>query len=113
MGCWSCNPFCGKCKPPYRKAICPKCGKLTIVPKEKYLASTEIQCANCGEDITDLIYVHPVYCHFSELICAYPCGRKDTKKTELSIPCISNTPIETSRLTMKKMGKLVEEGDRK
>lgn len=31
MGCMSCNPFCGKCRPPHPKpVVCESCGKLVM-----------------------------------------------------------------------------------
>ena len=44
MGCMSCNPFCGKCRPPHPKpVVCKACGRLVMRGRyEKWV------CPRCG-----------------------------------------------------------------
>ena len=100
MGCWLCNPLCGRCKPPWRKCICPECGQAVLVEKKKYLAADHINCDSCGADVTDVIYVEPVKCGFSGWWCAYPCGKSKRDYSEEHGRCTFNTPIKASPIAM-------------
>lgn len=105
--CFSCNPFCGNCKPPMMVSVmCPKCGSAAVISRERYLllrglkfrmseadkelANTEesrfLFCGKCGEDISGILgeRVKPKPCFRSGIICGYPCGRSvdEPKKGE-------------------------------
>lgn len=84
--CWSCNPLCGSCRPPRKKAVkCPECGAFNAVDIEhggrKY-------CSKCSADLTELAMPTPKICKLCGEICYNPCRKADKEPEggELS-PC--------------------------
>lgn len=66
--CWSCNPYCGGCKPPKPKPVkCPKC---------KSFSFPELRnCKKCGEPLPEPPKPQPVMCLFIKEVCTNPCSR--------------------------------------
>ncbi|NLP45011.1 MAG: hypothetical protein GX351_10355 [Peptococcaceae bacterium] len=85
--CWSCNPYCGNCKPPKPKPRqCLQCKAYTIDPERDY-------CRKCGAKLPDHVPPPIVKCEYSGMMCANPCGKY--KKPSLDgkyTPCKLNTP---------------------
>lgn len=96
MGCWFCNPLCGKCKPPMVKIICPYCGRAIIVSKPKYLRQEDKYCPFCQKIVSWELYIPPAKCSYSAKICAYPCGKKSKSNLGMPQKCPNNTPPENS-----------------
>ncbi len=69
--CWSCNPYCGGCKPPKPKPRKCSCGKFSFEEKA-------VKCSKCGADLPEIIPPQPVMCLFIGQICANPCKRSTT-----------------------------------
>lgn len=66
--CWSCNPYCGGCKPPKPKPIkCPVCNTYTFPEL--------IKCKRCGTVLPDLNKPEAVMCLYIGEICTTPCNR--------------------------------------
>lgn len=66
--CWSCNPFCGGCKPPRPKPVkCPGC-KTFCFPELK-------QCQRCGTLLPEPERPEPVMCLSIGKMCATPCNK--------------------------------------
>lgn len=66
--CWSCNPYCGGCKPPKPKPIkCPVCNTYCF-PELKY-------CKRCGTVLPELSKPEPVLCLYIGKVCATPCNK--------------------------------------
>ena len=81
MGCMSCNPFCGKCRPPHPKpVVCPSCGKLVMVGR--YDAWVCPRCAGA------LPRRERLRCNWTGLWCDIPCmyNIRDNETGELH-PC--------------------------
>jgi len=87
--CWSCNPYCGNCKPPKeRPIICPQCKKVYI-----NITDEPMKCKKCGSVLPKRPPRPIVNCLYSGLICANPCGKyKDPPKDGIIKPCKLNTP---------------------
>ena len=72
--CVACNPFCGHCRPPRKRAVaCPKCdtdNRFDIVVQYPPLAR---YCKTCGLDVTALATPPVVYCKNTKRQCANPC----------------------------------------
>jgi len=67
--CWSCNPYCGGCKPPQpRPRKCEGCGKFNFDPQEKL-------CKKCGRPLPEIIPPAIVMCLYVGELCANPCRR--------------------------------------
>jgi hypothetical protein len=75
-GCWVCNPICGKCKPPAKKAgSCNVCGFVTVFDKTDIVLKQSLCCKMCGADLSLLVVPAPVCCSYCGQWCAYPCGK--------------------------------------
>jgi hypothetical protein len=92
--CIVCNPFCGHCRPPRKRAvICPACGadnRFDIVisdpPAERF-------CRACDEDLSDLATPAVVYCQNTLRFCANPCHWHTVKNNPaVKRICRQNTP---------------------
>jgi hypothetical protein len=91
MSCWSCNPYCGNCKPPKPKPVkCPVCGKFNFLDRMKGK-----NCIKCGEVLPEPPKPPVVDCLYSGLVCANPCGQyKKTTDDGTLYPCKLRTPPE-------------------
>jgi hypothetical protein len=89
--CWSCNPYCGNCKPPKEKPrLCVKCHAANF-------DTSLTKCRKCGADLPARVPPPIVKCKYSGMICANPCGKH--KKAPLDgriLPCKLNTPPKDS-----------------
>ena len=86
-GCWVCNPFCGKCKPPIIRKQCPECGRFYFPEM-----SPEIKCKKCGAELPEYIPSPPVWCAFIAQMCAKPCERYTlTSDDGIYKPCAFHT----------------------
>lgn len=66
--CWSCNPYCGGCKPPKDKPIkCPACKAINF-PELK-------NCKRCGAALPAPPERPTVMCLYIGKLCANPCNR--------------------------------------
>jgi hypothetical protein len=67
--CWSCNPYCGGCKPPQpRPRKCEFCGKFNFAPQDTL-------CKKCGRPLPAIIPPKTVMCLYVDDLCANPCRR--------------------------------------
>ena len=90
-GCWVCNPFCGKCKPPIKKLQCPVCGKLNFPELMK-----ENTCSKCGAVLPE-IKEERVWCTFIQQICINPCGKKNAVPADDEPRiCEHHTPLQST-----------------
>ncbi len=87
--CWSCNPYCGGCKPPKPKPIkCPHCHVYTF-PEKKF-------CKQCGVALPDLPAPQPVFCRYLGETCANPCNRhKKAPEEGIAAECKWHTPLKS------------------
>lgn len=87
--CWSCNPYCGNCKPPKEKPImCPHCKKFNFD-----ITDEPMKCKKCGSVLPERPARPIVNCLYSEMICANPCGKyKNPPEDGIIRPCKHNTP---------------------
>ncbi|QEM67008.1 hypothetical protein FO488_01770 [Geobacter sp. FeAm09] len=87
--CWSCNPYCGGCKPPKPKPFkCPTCNTYCF-PELK-------TCKRCGTVLPELPKPTPVMCLYIGKMCATPCN-KHKKAVEKGAPieaCKYHTPLD-------------------
>ncbi|SDF73453.1 hypothetical protein SPACI_012250 [Sporomusa acidovorans DSM 3132] len=66
--CWSCNPYCGGCKPPKDKPKkCESCGL--------YNSPQLTTCKKCGADLPPTPKRPTVMCLYIGELCANPCNR--------------------------------------
>ena len=106
--CFSCNPFCGNCKPPVcLSVICDDCGRANIISRQDYLDArglpykgsshrkVRIVCEKCGKDLSDSLEgrVKPKPCYRSHIICGYPCGRSVEKPKPQESACENMVPL--------------------
>ncbi|WP_144351148.1 hypothetical protein [Sporomusa termitida] len=84
--CWSCNPYCGGCKPPKEKpAPCPACGTYNF-PERK-------NCKQCGADLPPPKARPTVMCLYIGKLCANPCNKhKKPSQDGLVKTCKWHTP---------------------
>ena len=93
MSCMICNPVCGMCTPPRRRAaLCPKCDSVSLFDRAEVLFQDRRLCKTCSTDLTEITRVEPVQCKYSWLACAYPCGRSRDESKNKARTCESNTP---------------------
>ena len=66
--CWSCNPYCGGCKPPKPKPIkCPSCGIYSFKDLKN--------CERCGAVMPERESPPTVMCLYIGQLCANPCQK--------------------------------------
>lgn len=84
--CWSCNPYCGGCKPPKEKPIqCPACGHYNF-PELK-------GCKKCGTALPPPKERPTVMCLYIEKWCANPCNKhKKPSQDGITKTCKWHTP---------------------
>ncbi len=120
----SCNPLCGRCKPRrIVETVCPQCGAPCSMTREEYLVCFglphrkgslerkvaersgvgEPRCESCGRDLTEVFRraVDPAPCHLQQVVCGFPCGRRDEPPRDGAPPCRTMVPL----------GRLAEGGD--
>lgn len=86
--CWSCNPYCGNCKPPKpRPKICPECKTLNFDNPEE-----PMKCKKCGTELPKRPPRPVVDCLFANVICANPCSKyTEPPKDGVPYPCKYHT----------------------
>ena len=112
----SCQPLCGKCKPPRLKAAhCPECGQENYIGREEFLILTELPhrenliekklmerggvewpvCTGCGTDLEDAFRaaVVPLACTRSAITCGWPCGLHVEPRQKTGNPCPNMVPL--------------------
>ena len=74
--CWGCNPLCGGCKPPSKRAAeCPECGWMNILTLQAKGEPKPVGCEKCGYDLTERSVPTARKCaRFGGVVCANPCG---------------------------------------
>lgn len=84
--CWSCNPYCGGCKPPKPKPIkCPGCKTFNF--------GEEKNCKRCGAVLPEREPPPTVMCLYIGKLCANPCLRHKKPPGEgEKATCIWHTP---------------------
>jgi hypothetical protein len=85
--CWSCNPYCGGCKPPKPKPVkCTQC-KAVNFPEL-------IHCKRCGALLPEPPKPIPAFCLYTDQMCANPCGRrKKPPENGVIQTCALHTPM--------------------
>ncbi|UWG99069.1 hypothetical protein LPY66_09895 [Dehalobacter sp. DCM] len=88
MGCWVCNPLCGRCRKEEKAPKkCPNCGTFHI--RGFYQNN---QCNHCGSDLGDGSR-ESVHCLYSGLMCSTPCKRyRIALPNGMLNPCIKHKP---------------------
>jgi hypothetical protein len=93
--CIVCNPFCGHCRPPRKRAVkCPACGFDNRFDIVITYPTIQRACSACGEDVTALSLPTSVICKNTGWECANPCHwhtidyNPATKRI-----CRQNTPL--------------------
>ncbi|MDR0513548.1 MAG: hypothetical protein LBG81_00090 [Coriobacteriaceae bacterium] len=72
--CITCNPICGHCRPPRKRAVfCPDCDAYNIFDIVVASPPVKRSCSRCGRDITQLSIPKTVYCQNTGQLCANPC----------------------------------------
>lgn len=90
--CLTCNPYCGRCKPPRKRrpVFCLDCGR------ENTFDDGDINrtvCSFCGGELPVLRTQPTVRCKYSGLLCSEPCGRAREKQADgVFKPCDRNVP---------------------
>lgn len=85
--CWSCNAYCGNCKPPKEKPrMCTQCKAVNFD-----LEAT--QCRKCGTELPPRILPKTVFCLYCGLMCANPCKKAEKAPLDgVCVPCKLRTP---------------------
>lgn len=85
--CWSCNPYCGGCKPPKPKPVkCPGC--------KMYNFPELTRCKRCGLPLPEPPKPVPLFCLYIGKICANPCLRhKKLPNEDSEAICNWHTPL--------------------
>lgn len=88
--CWSCIPWCGKCKPPKeRLKKCPDCSHYNFPELKK--------CKRCGATLPESVKPPTVMCLYIGKLCANPCGKyKAPSKDGVIHECKWHTPANES-----------------
>ncbi len=86
--CWSCNPYCGGCKPPKPKPRkCPACKAFNFGEEDK--------CKRCGGPLPERVPPPTVMCLYIGKLCANPCLRhKKSPEEGTEAVCIWHTPAK-------------------
>lgn len=86
--CWSCNPYCGGCKPPKEKPVkCAVCNG--------YSFPELTNCKKCGAVLPERTKRLPVMCLYIEKVCANPCNRHKKAPDDGQVKiCVWHTPVE-------------------
>ncbi len=89
--CWSCNPYCGGCKPPKPKPRkCPNCKAYCFDEERK-------NCPKCGAVLPEHVPPPTVMCLYIGQLCANPCLRhKKAPEEGTEAACIWHTPPKDS-----------------
>ena len=85
--CWSCNPFCGNCKPPQpRPKVCPKCKTLNFDDPDE-----AVKCKKCGGELPKRPPRPVVHCLLAGISCSNPCKKYKTAPEDGIVrPCKYN-----------------------
>ena len=85
--CWSCNPYCGGCKPPKTKPVrCPVC--------KTYNFPELTHCKKCGALLPEPPPPIPAFCLYLGRKCANPCNKRLKTPNEGELPvCNWHTPM--------------------
>ena len=88
--CWSCNPFCGGCKPPKPRPIkCENCGTFNFDETET--------CRKCRQPLPERKKTEPVMCLYIGEMCADSCQRHKIERLETDEQdpyCKWHTPVK-------------------
>lgn len=85
--CWSCNPYCGGCKPPKEKPVkCSVCNAYTFRDESN-------KCRKCGAVLPERVKPPTVMCLYIGKLCANPCNRhKKAPEEGVIVSCKWHTP---------------------
>ena len=85
--CWSCNPYCGGCKPPKPKPIkCERCGAFNFDDLGI--------CRKCKQVLPERPKPEAVFCRYIGAMCANPCQRHKKDPDHLAESyCKWHTPV--------------------
>lgn len=112
----SCDPRCGQCRPKrIVEADCPRCGAPSSMTREEYLVYFELphrasimekkmlerggvgapRCASCGCDLMKAFKaaVPPEPCRLQQVLCGFPCGRRNEPRKGDAPPCPTMVPL--------------------
>ncbi len=112
----SCDPHCGQCRPKrIIEVTCPRCGSPHSLTREEYLICFNLphqksimekkmlergrvgmpRCPSCSYDLAAEYEgaVPPEPCHLQQVICGFPCGRKNEARKENTPPCRTMVPL--------------------
>lgn len=112
----SCDPRCGLCRPRrIVEADCPRCGAPHVMTREEYLVYFELphrpsimekkmlergaveapRCTSCGYDLEEVfeVAVSPEPCSLQQVLCGFPCGRRNESRREDTSPCQTMVPL--------------------
>jgi len=89
--CWSCNPYCGGCKPPKPRPVrCPFCNVFNFPDRTS--------CVRCAHTLPPVPRPSPVICLYIGESCANPCQRHKKPPAEGEDPyCLWHTPLDSGR----------------
>jgi hypothetical protein len=111
--CLSCTPFCGKCKPPGLMSFdCPGCSEKSVLTREEcliYMGHMKQEkhldmlshgedfpaCEHCGINLYGKLVskIQPRECIYRGIVCGYPCGRHNKKRTVGDSTCSLPVPL--------------------
>ena len=85
--CWSCNAYCGNCKPPKeRPRQCTQCKTYNFDPQKNL-------CRKCKAELPERITPSVVMCQYCGMMCANPCKKSEKAPADgLIHPCNLRTP---------------------
>lgn len=112
----SCDPRCGQCRPKrIVEADCPQCGMPHSMTREEYLiyfglphrvgilekkmlergAVQAPRCPSCGCDLAKAFEaaVPPAPCRLQQVLCGFPCGRRNEPRKVDTPPCRTMVPL--------------------
>lgn len=88
--CWTCNPYCGGCKPPKPKPMkCLSCNTYNLSDRET--------CPKCGQPFPKHPAPTPTMCLYLGQMCGNPCHRHKKLPDEgVESNCPWHTPVRNN-----------------
>ncbi|NLL53035.1 MAG: hypothetical protein GX248_10080 [Peptococcaceae bacterium] len=85
--CWSCNAYCGNCKPPKEKPRqCTSCKAFNFDPEKN-------TCRKCGAELPARVPPPVIKCELCGMMCANPCKKGERPPADgILRPCKLRTP---------------------